>query len=126
MDILVTNNPLAGKQFLGLLKVDFTGSSLSDVMIRVRDYIHGGHALLTHPLTGGIKPNDTPYKSVLVSGERGKIDEQSIRIIEECVLISRRTQSKQIPEHLLSDMQTVDLSLIQAAIGKHLVLSGDS
>jgi len=116
MDILVTNNPKAKTQFQDVVKVEFSESSLVDVLIRVRNLVHSGHTLLTHPLTGGIKPNDTPYKSVLVSGEYGKIDGQSIRIIEESVLIAQGYQPRSIPERYLPDLQTVDLSLIQSAI----------
>ena len=119
MDILVTNNPLAEAKYKDVLLVENAGPSLSEVLIRVRDLVHGGHTVLTHPLTGGIKPNDTPYKSVLVSGARGKLDEQSLRIIEESVLIAQRSQSKPIPEHHLPDLQAIDLSLIRSAIDKH-------
>ena len=120
MDILFTNNPLAAAQYQDVLGVEFIESSLVDVLIRVRDHTHRGHTLLTHPLTGGIKPNDTPYKSVLVSGARGEIDEQSVRLIEDCVLIARGFPPRHIPERYLQDLQTVDLSLIRSAVETRL------
>ena len=120
MDILVTNNPLVEAQYRNMFRVETAGSSMLEVFVRVRDFVHGGHSLLTHPLTGGLKPGDTPYKSILVSGDRGKIDEQSVRIIEDCVLKVRESPPRNIPERYYSDMQTVDLSIIRAALDKHL------
>jgi len=121
MDILVTNNPLAEAQYKDVFIVEATGPVLTEVLIRVRDLVHGGHALLTHPLTGGVRPDDTPYKSVLVSGNRGKINEHSLRLIEESVRIAQRTLVAKIPEDHLPDLQTVDLSLIRSAIEKHIL-----
>ena len=116
MDILVTNNPLAEAQYRDRFRIEYIETSLIDVLIRVRNHAHVGHRLLTHPLTGGLKPNDTPYKSILVSGTRGEIDEQSIRIIEDAVLIAKGFPLRQIPERYLQDLQTVDLSLIRSAL----------
>ena len=120
MDILVTNNPLAASQYRDLVGVEFIESSLVDVLIRVRDHAHRGHALLTHPLTGGLKPSDTLYKSVLVSGTHSEVDEQSVRLIEDCVLIAQGFPQRHIPEHHLPDMQTIDLSLIRSAVETRL------
>jgi len=119
---MVTNNPLAAAQYQDVLGVEYIESSLVDVLIRVRDHAHRGHALLTHPLTGGLKPNDTPYKSILVSEACGEIDEQSVRIIEDSVLIAQGFPHRHIPERYLQDLQTVDLSLIRAAVETRLKL----
>jgi hypothetical protein len=36
------------------------------VLLTVRDHIHSGARLLTHPQAGSVKPYETPYRSVLV------------------------------------------------------------
>jgi hypothetical protein len=116
MDILVTNNPLVEARYGDRLQVEYLQAHLIDVLIRVRDHVHKGRCLLTHPLSGSVKPNETPYKSILVSEERGITDEQSVRIIEECLSTVRGFPSKHIPEYYLSDLRTVDLSLITTAL----------
>jgi len=134
MDILVTNNPLVQEQYKDILKVDFLDAGLLDVLIRVRDLVHKGHRLLTHPLSGSVKPNETPYKSVLltsskeitvqqpekeeISGAVTKLrtDSQSVRIIEECIQTVQKFPQENIPEQYLNDLQTVDLSLIRSAM----------
>jgi len=128
MDILVTNNPLVQEQYQSNFRVVFFDTDLLGVLIRVRDRIHDGCRLLTHPLSGSIKPNESPYKSVLLeeaskkndltpeNGTQSKTDFQSVSIIEECIKTAEKFQSKHIPEKYLKDMQIVDLSLIRNSL----------
>jgi len=115
MDIIVTNNPLTEAMYRNAYRVECFETP-GDVLTRVRDLVHGGRLLLTHPLPGGVKPNETPYRSVLVSETSGAVDEQSLRIIEECIRIVRDFPPATIPDRFLRDLQTVDLSLIQSAL----------
>jgi len=112
MDILVTNNPLIMVQYQGDAKIDFLDTDLLGVLIYIRDHIHRGHRLLTHPLSGSVKPNENIYKSVLITGVPEKSDIQSITMIEECILMVQKFPKREIPEQYLKDMQTVDFSLI--------------
>ena len=137
MDILVTNNPLVEAQYSSRFKVVFLSTGLTGVLTHVRDYVHKGHKLLTHPLSGSVKPNETPYKSVLLSaaagidgtaaaaeitaaagtaGAQAETDFQSVSIIEECITAAQKFPPKQIPEDYLHDLQVVDLALIQSAL----------
>jgi len=115
MDILITNNPLVEERYKAGFQVEHL-ESLDDVLIRARDRVHDGHRLLTHPLSGSLKPNETPYKTVLVSGARSEPDERSVLIIEESLLFARGFPPRHIPERYLPDLQTVDLSLIRSAL----------
>ena len=116
MDILVTNNPLAVDRCKDCAQVEYLDATLVDVLLRVRDMVHLGHDLLTHPLSGSVKPNETFYKSVLVSDKRGSVDEQSVHIIGQCILKAQGFPAREFPESFLYDMQVVDLSLITSAI----------
>jgi len=106
---------LVKAQFESCTEVEYIETDLIGVLIRVRDLIHKGHRLLTHPLSGSIKPNETKYKSVLISSNTGNIDLQSVNIIGESILTAQKFPSRQFTEKYLSDMQTVDLSLIKSA-----------
>ena len=134
MDILVTNNPLVETQYSSRFNVVFLSTGLTGVLTHVRDYVHMGHKLLTHPLSGSVKPNETPYKSVLLSAAAGtagiagtagtagtanaqvETDFQSVSIIEECITAANKFPQKHIPEEYLHDLQVVDLALIQSAL----------
>jgi len=116
MDILVTNNPLVQAQYQSVYKVEFLDTDLYGVLTKIRDLIHKGYCLLTHPLSGSLKPNESPYKSVLMSSAKGETDPQSIKIIEECIFAAQKFPAKNIPEQNLHDLQVVDLSLIGTAL----------
>ena len=115
MDIIVTNNPLTEAGFQDNFRVEFIDAP-ADVLTRVRDLVHAGHILLTYPLPGSVKPNETPYRSVLVSEAKGGVDGESLRIIEECIRLARSFMAENIPGRYLSDLQMVDYSLIRAAL----------
>jgi len=115
MDILVTNNPLVHQQYRGDFRVTFLDTDLLEIFINVRDLIHKGHKLLTHPLTGSIKPNESPYKSILVTGTAAETDTQSVSIMEECIETVKKFPPKSINKKHLLDMQILDLSFIKTS-----------
>ena len=112
MEVLVTNNPLVKAQYKGEARVEFTDTDLLGVLIYVRNLIHKGHRLLTHPLSGSVKPNETFYKSVLITDLPGEPDVKSVTIIEESILAAEKFPKRDFPEKYLHDMQVVDFSLI--------------
>ena len=118
MDILVTNNPLVKEQYQGNFQVEFLETGVSGVFYRVRDLVHKGHKLLTHPLTGSVKPNETLYKSVLLTEKIEKTDFKSVGIIEGCIQTAEKFFPQSIREEHKNDMQIVDLSLIRSALDK--------
>jgi len=118
MDILVTNNPLVQSQIQSSVRVEYTDTNLLGVLTKVRDLIHKGHRLLTHPLSGSVKPNETLYKSVLITEAKEGTDAQSVTIIENCIIAAQKFPPKQIPEKYMNDMQVVDLSLIRIVLEK--------
>jgi len=130
MEILVTNNPMVKERFQSGFRVDFIETDVPGILTHTRNLIHKGHRLLTHPLSGSIKPNESLYKSILlsvvsadVSANRQSVTEvqpatdvQSVSIIEECILTAQKFPPKNIPEKYIKDMQIVDLSLISTAL----------
>ena len=84
--IVITNNPLVLSKLNDTHEVIYQELSYEELLKKVRDRIYDGHRLLTHPLSGSVKPNETPYKSVLLSGRKEKVDEESVRLIESAIL----------------------------------------
>ena len=119
MDILITNNPLVDEEYRGRFTVEFHETSALGILVSTRDRIHSGHRLLTHPLSGSLKPNETPYKSVLVSEICAGADPKSVHIIEECILVAQKFTTKEVSEHHLQDLRIIDLSLIRPALETH-------
>lgn len=120
--ILITNNPkVYDDPNIGCDK-EFIDGSIKDVLVAVRDRIHIGHKLLSHPLSGSVKPNETPYKSILISKEAGNMDWDSLQIIENSIEVCEKFVrypikcGYNIQERLLADFSEVDYQLIVAAL----------
>ncbi|MFU8794438.1 MAG: GrdX family protein [Dethiobacteria bacterium] len=115
---LVTNNPLVGGKYPNLTLDSFDGS-LIELLIRVRNYVHMGHSLLTHPLSGSLKPGRIPYKTIALSCSKNGLDLLSLQYIENSIEVSRKTalpEPESWSEETLSDYAVVDLSHLEAAL----------
>lgn len=113
---IITNNPLVVKKFEGRCRVVYYDVSFRDLLVRVRDMIHLGYELLSHPLSGSVKPNETPYKSILVSDKPGKLNPESVKLIEESIITTDKFPIKfpQMPKDIRDDFQLIDCTLIQS------------
>lgn len=115
---IITNNPLVLEKLQGSYSVEYYDVSFLDLLIRVRDRVHEGYELFTHPLSGSVKPNETPYKSVLVSEKAGKLDFKSLTIIENSILTAQKFPIKfpNMPQSMREDFQLIDYTLLQSAL----------
>jgi hypothetical protein len=116
--IIVTNNPLVIEHYKDkqIKKV----KSYLEVLESVRDYIHLGHKLLTHPLAGSVKPNQNPYRTVLISKEVASLDFNSLSLIENAIEVTtkmiREQDTPNWSEEIRKDFQFVDKSHIDSAM----------
>ena len=124
---IVTNNSLCRDKYQELIPVDFLeGKGYMDVLLAVRDYIQKGWRLETHPMTGSLKPNQTPYKSIMVSDlprEQEEFYSQEMTIENSILSCRKFLEIKQTPnwtEEIRKDFMIVDLPLIEGAIQKVL------
>ena len=97
--------------------------SFDEILYAVRDKIHKGHKLLTHPLSGSVKPNETPYKSIMISAERGAMDNDSVMLIEDAITVATsgkfekyRQRQATLNQRILADFQMIDFFLITSGI----------
>lgn len=121
--IIVTNNKLLFDKYKDSLEVDYIEDmNYLGMLCYVRDRIHEGHKLLTHPLSGSIKPNETPYKSIIISKIKQDLDEEGLIIIEESILTTKKfLGNKTTPnwtDRVLNDFMVIDLSLMENIIDK--------
>ena len=75
--------------------------------------------LLTHPLSGSIKPNETPYKSIAVKKEKD-LDLLSLELISNAIEVYNKLQKDlKTPlwtKSILEDFMVIDLDLIKNAL----------
>lgn len=122
-NILITNNKSVFQKFNEKMEIIFLEeSNYTEILHFVRDKVHEGHKLLTHPLSGSIKPNETPYKSIIISKNVGELDTDGLMIIEESILTAKKfMDNKPTPdwtERVLDDFRVIDLSLMENVIEK--------
>ena len=63
--IIITNNDRVYEKYKKEMQVILL-DSYEDVLIKTRDMVYNRHILLTHPQASSLKPNQTPYRSVVV------------------------------------------------------------
>lgn len=118
--IAITNNPLSKENLEEKYDVEFICNDTMAVLKRVRDYIHKGHKLLTHPLMSSIKPNETPYRTILISKNNcSNIDYDSLSIIEEAIITTEKffKIGKAVwDEQVLEDFRVIDYDMIYHVI----------
>ena len=116
---IITNNELVRDKYASQVTVEFHPGKYTEIMRMTRDYIHAGHKLLTHPLAGSIKPNETPYKTIFLTKSKKKMDSESLRIIEECIIACKKFGKERfpnMPENMRQDFRTIDCSLCDNAM----------
>lgn len=118
--IILTNNPLSKKTFEDRYEVEYKETEVLDIMCMVRNRIHEGHRLLTHPLMSSVKPNETPYRTILISKEKGKLDFDSLAIIEDSINTTQKflnmAKTPKWAQSILEDFELIDMDLIKNAL----------
>ena len=117
--LIVTNNPLVAEGLPKDYAVDYENITYREILIKVRDLVYGGHRLYTHPLSGSVKPNETPYKSIVISknpvgmeaGDAALIS-GSIEVFDKFTPIRR-----ELPQRVLRDFRLIDYTLLCGAVG---------
>ena len=88
--LILTNNPLVPScmEGRGLYTIRFQPErSFREILVEARDMVYAGHILYTHPLAGSVKPNETPYKSLIVSMAVHGFDPQHGEMIANAIAV---------------------------------------
>lgn len=123
MGILITNNKMVFEEYKNRFETIYDENlDYVNILEMVRNKLHEGYQLLTHPLSGSIKPNETPYKSILLSNDKKELDTTGLLIVEESILTARKfLNDKRTPnwtESILDDFRVIDYSLISNVLNK--------
>lgn len=115
--IIITNNDRVFEAYKDEMQV-ILKQTYEEVLIATRDMVYDRHILLTHPQASSLKPNQTPYRSVIVYPGSGKDAMKAILLIEKCLEVYRRWQEiapspASYPKKVEDDFKTIDLSIVQ-------------
>lgn len=117
----MTNNPMLTKKEFP--ELEYYQTDILGLFQLIETEIQSGNRLLSHPLTGSIRPDITPYKTVLLSSKKEEIDVFSLRLIREAIRYTkdlyklRKTPLYQCwGKEAQKDFQMIDLSLIRQGL----------
>ncbi|MEN3003396.1 GrdX family protein [Dehalobacterium formicoaceticum] len=114
--IIITNNPVVREKFENIFFVD---GSVEDTFIKVRDMVHDGYELISHPLAASIRLMYSPYRSVIIGKRLEKVDPLSAQIIEDSIIkykLHTDHRKKDMTHH--DDYQNIDLILLESALSE--------
>lgn len=111
--LIVTNNPMVKDNTLER-EVLFKELTYLQILEECRKLIHSGYELLSHPLYGSVKPNETPYRSIIMK-KGNNLDTNSVILIEDAVATATKFQGNKItpnwPERVLDDFKVIDFDI---------------
>ena len=117
--MIITNNERVYNKYRDVYNVMLINGDFREVLIKTRDKIHEGYELLTHPLSSSVKPNETPYKSVIISEQKGNINLDSIYIIENSIMSYdnfNKYKINFINNDIIEDFKLIDLTVLESAL----------
>ena len=116
---IITNNPLVKACLPTDYWVDFEHITYRQVLVKTRDFVYAGYRLYTHPLSGSVKPNETPYKSVVISRSPSNMEPEEAMIISSSIETFDKFPpcKRELSESVLKDFQLIDYTLLCGAIG---------
>ncbi|RDY25696.1 glycine reductase [Romboutsia weinsteinii] len=111
--VIITNNPMV-KENITKKCIFFKDKTYVEVLKECRKLIHEGYELLSHPLYGSVKPNETPFRSVIMK-EGKALDLNSVTLIEEAINTAEKFQGNKNtpnwPEKILDDFRVIDYDI---------------
>ena len=119
--LIITNNRLCKEKLTNRAKILFDETwNYYQVLMQGYEQINNDYYLLNHPLSGSIKPNQTPYKSLVFSRHSlaSEYNYSSVNLLEQALTSYQKFQDMHPtptwPENVLEDFRLIDLSLIEA------------
>lgn len=114
--LLLTNNPRFNSLNFDKVEINFfEDKNYLEMFYKVRDLIHLGYRLLTHPLYGNFRPRDTLFRTFIVVKD-DKLDVDSLMLVEDAIKRAEHTFNETVPrrmtDSIISDLSEIDMELI--------------
>lgn len=121
--VIITNNDWVYEKYKVMAEVICVGT-YEEVLIKTKDMVHNRHHLLTHPQASSLKPNQTPYRSVIVypNDEEDTDDNMNdILLIEKCLEVFYQWQEiapapGKYTDRVIRDFKVIDASTVDSVM----------
>lgn len=113
-NLIITNNPSVAESKDNVLFVD---GSAEETLIKVRDFVHEGYELISHPLAASLRMMFSPFRSVILGKKSEQVDGFSAEIIEDSIIkYKRHNDFRKRDTANGEDYKMIDLILLEAAL----------
>lgn len=107
---IITNNPVIESEFEN---VYFVEGDFQEVMVKVRDMVHQGYELISHPLGASIRIAFSPFRSIVIGQRNNKINPNHVEIIEGGIIsLKNLTKGRVADRKNDDDYSLVDRELL--------------
>lgn len=114
--LIITNNPLVAEKYENVL---WTDGSVEKTLIIVRDFIHQGYELVSHPLAASLRMLFSPYRSIVIGKKKAKLNFEHAQIIEDSIIkYKKHMDLRKTDEKTRDDYKKIDLLLLEAALSE--------
>ena len=116
---IITNNPLVVEVLSEYYKIEYyEGIGYRDVLVKVRDLVYEGYELMTHPLAGSVKPNETMFKSVVIGTDVKGVDLEHCNLMMNALITCDKFKPLGVTysEYHIKDFQLIDYTLLCGAL----------
>ena len=116
--LIVTNNPLVAECLPKDYAVDYENITYREILVKVRDLVYAGHRMYTHPLSGSVKPNETPYKSIVVDKAPGAFSMEACNLMSNALITFDKFKPLNVvySDYHHQDFQLIDYTLLCGAL----------
>ncbi|HPF44503.1 MAG TPA: GrdX family protein [Syntrophomonadaceae bacterium] len=115
--LIVTNNPMV-RELTGY-EHDWVDGDCKQVITQTYNLVAAGHQLISHPLSGSIKPNQNPFKSILISKVPQGVDIDDLKLVGSCLRVAEEFLENKVsidPNQYRQDLQLADHDLLLNAL----------
>ena len=115
---IITNNISVFEKYKDEYDIKYYDISYGEILNKVHYMVEEGYKLLSHPLSGSVKPNETPFKSIMLTQNKNTVDLESLTIIENALITYNKfiQNKKEYDQSVIKDFQYVDFALIKSEI----------
>ena len=115
---VITNNPLVVRCLSDYYDIEYHEISFREILVKVRDMVYEGYELKTHPIAGSVKPNETPYTSIVVSKRKATFNMEHAELCSNAIVTFDKFTpiGWTLPERILQDFQLIDYTLLAGAL----------
>ena len=115
-NLIITNNSSVAEKYEPVIFVD---GSVEEVLIQVRDYVHRGYELISHPLPASLRMMFSPVRSVILGRWLETVDYYSAEVIEDSIIKYRNHMDfRRIDYANEADYKMIDLILFESSFNE--------